>query len=88
MTNLAFIAAELGSIGVRLHEARVVADDEADIVAAVNALRQRYSYVFATGGIGPTHDDITAACIAKAFGLPFGRNPQAERRLLAERLSR
>lgn len=81
--NLAFIAAELGSIGIRLHEARVVADDEADIVAALNALRQRYAYVFTTGGIGPTHDDITAACVAKAFGLPFGRNPEAERRLLA-----
>ncbi len=81
--NLAFIAAELGAVGVRLHEVRVVADDEADIVAAVNALRQRYAYVFTTGGIGPTHDDITAACIAQAFGLPFGRNPEAERRLLA-----
>jgi molybdopterin-biosynthesis enzyme MoeA-like protein len=60
-----------------------VADDEAAIVEAVNACRARHTYVFTTGGIGPTHDDITAACIAKAFGRKFGRNAEAERRLLA-----
>eukprot|EP01030_Chromulinospumella_sphaerica_P030838 gene30838-31400_t len=58
--NLGFLADYLTAIGIDLKEARVVSDDEDDIVAAVNALRQRYSYVFTTGGIGPTHDDITA----------------------------
>ena len=81
--NLPHIAKVLGQVGIRLAEARVVADDEAAIVDAVNTCRARHTYVFTTGGIGPTHDDITAACIAKAFGRPFGRNPEAERRLLA-----
>jgi molybdenum cofactor synthesis domain-containing protein len=81
--NLAHIARELGEIGVRLAEARVIPDIEEEIVDAVNVLRRRYTYLFTTGGIGPTHDDITSACVAKAFGLPFGRHPEAERRLLA-----
>ncbi len=81
--NLPFIARELGEIGIRLAEVRVVADDEAAIVEAVNALRAKYTYVFTTGGIGPTHDDITAACVAKAFGRQLIRNPEAERRLRA-----
>ncbi len=67
--NIGFIAEYLTNIGIDLKEARVVADDEADIVAALNALRSRYNYVFTTGGIGPTHDDITADSIAKAFGV-------------------
>ena len=79
--NLTYLAKQLSELGVRLHEARVVADVEADIVAAVNACRERYDYVFTTGGIGPTHDDITAECIAKAFGLPLIRNPEAVARL-------
>jgi molybdenum cofactor synthesis domain-containing protein len=81
--NLPHVAKVLGQVGIRLAEARVVADDEAAIVDAVNSCRARHSYVFTTGGIGPTHDDITAACIAKAFGRRFGRNAEAERRLLA-----
>jgi molybdopterin-biosynthesis enzyme MoeA-like protein len=81
--NLPHVATVLGQIGIRLAEARIVADDEAAIIDAVNACRARHTYVFTTGGIGPTHDDITAACIAKAFGRPFGRNREAERRLLA-----
>jgi molybdenum cofactor synthesis domain-containing protein len=81
--NLAYIARFLGELGIRLAEARVVPDEEAAIVEAVNQCRARYRYVFTTGGIGPTHDDITAASIAKAFGVPFGRNAEAERRLLA-----
>jgi molybdenum cofactor synthesis domain-containing protein len=81
--NLAYIATRLGEIGIRMAEARVVPDDEAVIVEAVNACRARHAYVFTTGGIGPTHDDITAASVAKAFGRPFGRHPEAERRLLA-----
>ncbi|MGE0627139.1 MAG: competence/damage-inducible protein A [Hyphomicrobiaceae bacterium] len=67
--NIGFVADHMTAIGIRLREVRIVADDEAEIVAAVNALRTRYTYVFTTGGIGPTHDDITADCIAKAFGV-------------------
>ncbi|SMH53536.1 competence/damage-inducible protein A [Azospirillum agricola] len=79
--NLGHIAEVLSGIGVRLREARVVADVEEEIVAAVNALRARYTYVFTTGGIGPTHDDITSACVAKAFGVALERNPEAVARL-------
>jgi molybdopterin-biosynthesis enzyme MoeA-like protein len=64
-------------------EARVVADDEGAIVEAVNALRARYTYVFTTGGIGPTHDDITADCIAKAFGVGIDASPGGGRILEA-----
>ena len=75
--NLGYIADYLVALGIDLMEARVVADSEADIVAAVNALRARYTYVFTTGGIGPTHDDITADSMAKAFGVAIDHNPQA-----------
>lgn len=81
--NLAFLATELNEAGIQLREVRVVPDAEADIVEAVNALRARFDHVFTTGGIGPTHDDITSASIAKALDLPYGRHPEAERRLLA-----
>ena len=81
--NLSYIATRLSEIGIRTAEARVVPDDEAVIVEAVNACRARHTYVFTTGGIGPTHDDITAQSIAKAFGRRFERNREAERRLLA-----
>lgn len=73
--NIGSIAGHLTAIGIRLKEVRVVADDEEDIVAAVNALRHRYNYVFTTGGIGPTHDDITADSVAKAFGVPISIDP-------------
>jgi molybdenum cofactor synthesis domain-containing protein len=79
--NLKFIAERLAPCGIALLEARFVRDDEADIVAAVNALRHRCDYIFTTGGIGPTHDDITAAAIAKAFGVALKRDGEAERRL-------
>jgi molybdenum cofactor synthesis domain-containing protein len=79
--NLGFLAARLADLGIPVVEARVVPDEEAVIVEAVNALRARVTYVFTTGGIGPTHDDITAAAIAKAFGVPVVRDPEAERRL-------
>ena len=75
--NLQHLAKELNSVGVRLSEARVIADDEAMIIGTVNEMRAAYDYVFTTGGIGPTHDDITAECVAKAFGLPLIRNPEA-----------
>jgi molybdenum cofactor synthesis domain-containing protein len=75
--NIGYIAEYLTAIGIDLKEVRVVPDDEPEIVAALNALRARYTYVFTTGGIGPTHDDITADAIAKAFGVPIGYNPQA-----------
>jgi molybdenum cofactor synthesis domain-containing protein len=81
--NLAYIATRLGETGIRMAEARIVPDDETAIVDAVNACRARHSYVFTTGGIGPTHDDITASCIAKAFGRRYECNREAERRLLA-----
>jgi molybdenum cofactor synthesis domain-containing protein len=61
--NLQYLGTELSRLGVRLAEARVVPDDEDVIVATVNECRARYTYVFTTGGIGPTHDDITAQCI-------------------------
>jgi molybdenum cofactor synthesis domain-containing protein len=80
--NLGFIADYLTALGIDLMEARVIADDEADIIAAVNALRARYTYVFTTGGIGPTHDDITADCIAKAFGVGISHHPEASDILL------
>ncbi len=70
--NLAHLAAALAGKGIDLREARVVPDVAAEIVAAVNALRARYTHVFTSGGIGPTHDDITADAIAAAFGLPIG----------------
>jgi molybdenum cofactor synthesis domain-containing protein len=75
--NIGYIAEYLTGIGIDLKEVRVVADDEAAIVEAVNALRHRWTYVFTTGGIGPTHDDITAECVAKAFGVPIGYDPRA-----------
>lgn len=75
--NLAFIAEKLAERGIDLAEARIVADEEEAIIAALNALRARYHWVFTTGGIGPTHDDITAAAVAKAFGLPLIRHPDA-----------
>jgi molybdenum cofactor synthesis domain-containing protein len=81
--NLAFLAQELNGIGIQLREARVVPDAEADIVEAVNACRARHDHVFTTGGIGPTHDDITAASVARALDRPLVRHPEAERRLLA-----
>src|SRR6266581_2258272 len=80
--NIGFIAEYLTNIGIDLKEVRVVSDDEDDIIAALNALRQRYTYVFTTGGIGPTHDDITADCVAKAFGVTIGVDPRARALLL------
>jgi molybdenum cofactor synthesis domain-containing protein len=81
--NLGFIADYLTTLGIDLREARCVADVEEDIVAAVNALRKRYTYLFTTGGIGPTHDDITADAIGKAFGVEVTHHPKAVETLMA-----
>ncbi len=81
--NLGFIADYLAAIGIDLKEARVVSDQEEEIANAVNALRHRYTYLFTTGGIGPTHDDITTDAVARAFGLPVHHDPQAVEILLA-----
>ena len=75
-TNLAHLAKTLNGYGIQVREARVVPDVEDEIVAAINALRVRYDYLFTTGGIGPTHDDITADCVAKAFGVELEIHPQ------------
>lgn len=75
--NVGYLADYLTAVGIDLKEARVVPDDEAEIVAALNALRARYDYVFSTGGIGPTHDDITADGVAKAFGVAIDEDPRA-----------
>jgi molybdenum cofactor synthesis domain-containing protein len=75
--NIGYAAEYLTAIGIDLKEVRVVPDDEPEIVAALNALRAHYTYVFTTGGIGPTHDDITADAVAKAFGVPIDYNPRA-----------
>lgn len=76
-TNSNWIAKKLTNHGINLSEIRVVPDVDTMIVEAVNTLRVRYDYVFTTGGIGPTHDDITASCIAKAFDVPFEKNQEA-----------
>jgi molybdenum cofactor synthesis domain-containing protein len=76
-TNSNYVARQLAGLGIDLKEVRVVGDDEAEIVAALNALRARYDFVFTTGGIGPTHDDITADAVAKAFGVGIGYHPDA-----------
>jgi molybdenum cofactor synthesis domain-containing protein len=75
--NIGSIADRCSQLGIDLREVRIVADDEAEIVAALNALRQRFTYVFTTGGIGPTHDDITADAVAKAFGVEISEDPRA-----------
>jgi molybdenum cofactor synthesis domain-containing protein len=75
--NIGYIAEYLTAVGIDLREVRVVGDEEAAIVEALNALRHRYTYLFTTGGIGPTHDDITADCVAKAFGVSIDVDPRA-----------
>ena len=76
-SNSHTIARFLGALGIDLKEVRVVGDAEDEIVAALNALRARYGIVFTTGGIGPTHDDITADAVARAFGVGIGYHPEA-----------
>jgi molybdenum cofactor synthesis domain-containing protein len=75
--NLAYLAEWLNEIGIQLYEVRVIRDDENEIIDCVNLLRKKYDYVFTTGGIGPTHDDITTESIAKAFNVELETNPEA-----------
>jgi molybdenum cofactor synthesis domain-containing protein len=84
--NIGYIAEYLTTIGIDLKEVRVVPDEEPEIVTALNTLRPRYTYVFTTGGIGPTHDDITADCVAKAFGVPIHHHPLAVK-IMTERVT-
>ncbi|GLS85245.1 molybdenum cofactor biosynthesis protein [Cypionkella aquatica] len=76
-SNLHYIACELTKHGITLAEARIVADDHQEIVAAVNSLRAKYDHLFTSGGIGPTHDDITADAIAAAFGVAISHRADA-----------
>jgi molybdenum cofactor synthesis domain-containing protein len=84
--NIGYIADYLTALGIDLTEVRIVGDSEDAIIDALNALRHRYTYVFTTGGIGPTHDDITADCVAKAFGVSIDIDPRALA-ILQERLA-
>ena len=81
--NIKYIATRLAELGIKLKEARVVPDDTDAVVSAVNLCRKLYTYLFTTGGIGPTHDDITTACIAKAFGRGVIRHPDAVTKMTA-----
>jgi molybdenum cofactor synthesis domain-containing protein len=80
--NIGYIAEYMTNLGIDVKEVRVVPDDEPEVVTALDALRHRYTYVFTTGGIGPTHDDITADCVAKAFGVTIDVDPRARAMLL------
>ena len=77
--NVAYLARQLTALGIQLSEVRMVRDEERAIIAAVNTLRAAHDYVFTTGGIGPTHDDITCEAIARAFNRPYRVNPEAKR---------
>src|SRR3954471_1976495 len=79
--NIQYLATELGQLGIRVMECRVIPDVEATVVATVNEIRAKFDYVFTTGGIGPTHDDITADSIAKAFGVAISEHPEAVARM-------
>ncbi len=80
--NLHFLAQNLTQIGIDMGEVRIVPDIEEEIINAVNFLRKKFDYVFTSGGIGPTHDDITSAAIAKAFGDKLIKNDEGERILI------
>jgi molybdenum cofactor synthesis domain-containing protein len=79
--NLHWVAQQCNQKGIKLAEARVIPDIEDVIIATVNECRRKYTYVLTSGGIGPTHDDITTACIAKAFGKRVVRHPEAQEML-------
>jgi molybdenum cofactor synthesis domain-containing protein len=79
--NIKFLATRLGEIGIPLREVRVIPDVPETIIATVNEVRAKFDHVFTTGGIGPTHDDITSECVAAAFGVPWEKHPEAWARL-------
>jgi len=79
--NIKFLATRLGEIGIPLREVRVIPDVRATIIETLNEVRQKFDHVFTTGGIGPTHDDITSECVAGAFGVPWEPEPEAWARL-------
>ena len=79
--NIGWLAEELTALGISLKEARVIADDRETIIQTVRSLAATYDYVFTSGGIGPTHDDITTEAVAAAFGVPVIRHPEAMARL-------
>ena len=81
--NIRFLAVKLGELGIPLREVRIIPDVPETIVATVNEARAKFNYVFTTGGIGPTHDDITSECIAAAFGVPWEPHPIAWARMEA-----
>ncbi len=81
--NVQFLAQRLGAIGIAVREVRVIPDVAATIVGTVNELRARFDHLFTTGGIGPTHDDITSACVAEAFGVPWEPHADSMRALSA-----
>src|SRR3546814_11583873 len=78
--NLGYLAEWLVDMGIELREARVIADDLAGIAETVNVLRSQYDYLFTTGGIGPTHDDLTIEAVAKAFDVPLELHERSEER--------
>ena len=81
--NTIYLARRLGELGIPLREVRIIPDVADTIVATVNEMRARYDHVFTTGGIGPTHDDITSECIADAFGVPWEKQPEVWARMEA-----
>jgi molybdenum cofactor synthesis domain-containing protein len=81
--NIKYLASRLGELGIPLREVRVIPDVAEVIVRTVNEVRAAFDYVFTTGGIGPTHDDITSECIAAAFGVPWEPHPEAFAKMAA-----
>ena len=79
--NIKFLATGLGAIGIPLREVRVIPDVAETIIQTVNEVRARFDHVFTTGGIGPTHDDITSECVSAAFGVPWEPHPEAMARM-------
>ncbi len=80
-SNINWIASQLDSLGVRLKEARIIPDDSDNIIETIQTFSNKYTYVFSCGGIGPTHDDITTECVAKAFNQNLYKDTEAMRRL-------
>ncbi len=79
--NIQFLATELGQLGIPVREVRVIPDEPLTIIGTINEVRRAFTHVFTTGGIGPTHDDITSECIARAFSVPWEPHPVAWQRM-------